>query len=49
MAKLAYLGFGIGKGPEQVSVAKLLLGQNNNMYIGLNYLERARGVRKSFM
>jgi len=42
MAKLSRLGFGTGKGPEQVSVAKLLRGQNNNTYIELNFQERAR-------
>lgn len=39
--KLAHLAFGIGKGPGQVSGARLLMGQNNNAYIELNYLERA--------
>lgn len=38
MAKLAHLAFGIGRSPEQVSVAKLSLGQNYNMDIRLNYL-----------
>lgn len=41
MSEVAHLAFGIGKGPGQVSGARLLIGQNNNMYLELNYLERA--------
>lgn len=40
MFKLARLAFGIGKGPGQVSGARLLIGQNYNMHIELNNLER---------
>lgn len=32
MFKLVYLAFGIGKGPGQVSSARLLIGQNNSVH-----------------
>lgn len=41
MFKLAHLAFGIGKGPGQVSGARVLINQNNNMCAELNYLQRA--------
>lgn len=40
MFRLDHLAFGIGKGPGQVSGARLLIGQNYNTHIELNYLER---------